>query len=94
MIYVADSQSNKKNNPGFTRGIRVGRVKDGKDGKVTAFIPDTMMTPESDDHYANSSALPMSDTSGSEGVVPDAKGNIYGSAVGQQTLTKYVPAKH
>jgi streptogramin lyase len=94
VIYAADSQSNKKNNPGFTRGIRVGRVKDGKDGKITAFIPDTMATPESDEHYANSSALPMSDTSGAEGVVADAKGNIYGAAVGQQTLTKYVLVKH
>lgn len=92
-IYVADSQSNKKNNPGFTRGIRVGKVKDGKNGKVTAFIPDTMPTPENDDRYANTSALPMSDTSGAEGVVIDAKGNIYGAVVGQQKFIKYTPAK-
>ena len=36
VIYVADSQSNEKNNPGFKQGIRIGSVKDGK---VTAFIP-------------------------------------------------------
>lgn len=36
MIYVADSQSDEKTNPGFKRGIRIG---DTKDGKVTAFIP-------------------------------------------------------
>jgi DNA-binding beta-propeller fold protein YncE len=36
MIYVADSQSGEKNNPGFRQGIRMGSVKDGK---VTAFIP-------------------------------------------------------
>jgi sugar lactone lactonase YvrE len=35
-IYVADSQSNDKTNPGFQQGIRIGSVKDGK---VTAFIP-------------------------------------------------------
>jgi len=35
-IYVADSQSDEKTNPGFKRGIRIG---DTKDGKVTAFIP-------------------------------------------------------
>jgi NHL repeat len=35
-IYVADSQSDDKTNPGFTRGIRIGNVKDGK---VEAFIP-------------------------------------------------------
>jgi len=91
VIYTADSQSNKKNNPGFTRGIRIGKVSDGK---VRAFIPDDMPTPENDDHYTNSSGLPMSDTSGAEGVVADAKGNIYAAVVGQQKLIKYSPAKH
>jgi DNA-binding beta-propeller fold protein YncE len=37
MIYVADSQSTERNNPGFKQGIRIGSVKDGK---VTAFIPE------------------------------------------------------
>lgn len=36
IIYVADSQSNEKNNPGYQQGIRIASVKDGK---VTAFIP-------------------------------------------------------
>jgi NHL repeat len=36
MIYVADSQSDDKTNPGFKQGIRIGSVKDGK---VSAFIP-------------------------------------------------------
>jgi uncharacterized protein YjiK len=36
----------------------------------------------------------MSDTSGAEGVVADAKGNIYAAVVGQQKLIKYSPAKH
>jgi sugar lactone lactonase YvrE len=34
-IYVADSQSNPTNNPGFREGIRIGNTKDGK---VMAFI--------------------------------------------------------
>jgi sugar lactone lactonase YvrE len=38
MIYVADSQSSDKLNPGFKQGIRVGNVKDGK---VTAFIEES-----------------------------------------------------
>ena len=29
-IYVADSQSNAKLNPGFKRGIRIGSAKDGR----------------------------------------------------------------
>jgi sugar lactone lactonase YvrE len=37
MIYVADTQSNERNNPGVKQGIRIGSVKDGK---VTAFIPE------------------------------------------------------
>jgi len=37
-IYVADSTSSEKTNPGFQQGIRVGSAKDGK---VTAFIPET-----------------------------------------------------
>jgi DNA-binding beta-propeller fold protein YncE len=35
-IYVSDSQSDDKTNPGFKQGIRIGSVKDGK---VVAFIP-------------------------------------------------------
>ncbi len=38
MIYVADSQSTEKTNPGFKQGIRIGSAKDGK---VTAFIEET-----------------------------------------------------
>jgi sugar lactone lactonase YvrE len=37
-LYVADSQSDEKTNPGFHQGIRVGSVKDGK---VIAYIPET-----------------------------------------------------
>jgi hypothetical protein len=36
LIYVADSQSDDKTNPGFQQGIRIGSVKDGN---VVAFIP-------------------------------------------------------
>ena len=35
-IYVTDSQSDDKTNPGFKQGIRIGSVKDGT---VAAFIP-------------------------------------------------------
>jgi hypothetical protein len=39
VLYVADSQSTQQNNPGFQQGIRIGSAKDGK---VTAFIPETV----------------------------------------------------
>ncbi len=38
IIYVSDSQSDAKTNPGFGQGIRVGTAKDGK---VVAYIPET-----------------------------------------------------
>ncbi len=38
VLYVADSQSSEKLNPGYRQGIRIGSVKDGK---VTAFIEET-----------------------------------------------------
>jgi DNA-binding beta-propeller fold protein YncE len=37
VLYVADSQSNERTNPGFKQGIRIG---DAKEGKVTAYIPE------------------------------------------------------
>jgi sugar lactone lactonase YvrE len=75
VLYVADSESNRKTNPGWKRGIRIGSVKDGK---VTAFIPDPEPDPE------------RVITSGAEGVAADARGNIYGAEVGTRALKKYV----
>jgi streptogramin lyase len=75
VIYVADSESNSKTNPGGKRGIRVGSAKDGK---VTAFIPDPEPDPE------------KVVTSGSEGVAADAQGNVYGAEVGPRALKRYV----
>ena len=75
VLYVADSESNSKVNPGFKRGTRVGSAKDGK---VTAFIPDPEPDPE------------KVVTSAAEGVAGDAKGNIYGAEVGPRALKKYV----
>jgi streptogramin lyase len=37
-MYVSDSQSDAKTNPGFGQGIRIGSAKDGK---VAAYIPET-----------------------------------------------------
>ena len=75
VIYVADSESNNKVNPGWKRGIRVGSAKDGK---VTGFIPDTEPDPE------------KVVTSNAEGVAADAQGNVYGAEVGPRALKRYV----
>jgi streptogramin lyase len=77
-IYVADSQSNAAQNPGFTRGVRIGSAKDGK---LAAFIPDTHPDPD------------QTHTAGAEGVSADASGNIYVGDVTGMELQKYVRSK-
>ena len=74
-MIVADSQSNAKQNPGYTRGIRVGSAKDGK---VTALIPFAEPDPEKNNN------------AGVEGVAIDARGNVYGAEVSTEALKKYV----
>lgn len=78
ILYCADSESNATwaGNPGWTRGIRIGTIKDG--GWVTGFIPD----PVEDQDKAG--------TSGAEGVAADAEGNVYGAEVGPRMLRKYI----
>ena len=75
MLYIADSESNWRRNPGFKRGIRIARVSDGL---VVAFIPD----PEPDQDNAGTSAA--------EGVAIDNEGNVYGAEVGPRALRKHV----
>jgi sugar lactone lactonase YvrE len=83
MLYVADSESTDKEgygyNPGWKRGIRIGSAKDGV---VTAFIPDPLVS---------AGALPA--TSAAEGVAVDADGVIYGAEVGSKSLKRYVKTK-
>ncbi|MEQ8858121.1 MAG: peptidyl-alpha-hydroxyglycine alpha-amidating lyase family protein [Pseudomonadales bacterium] len=76
ILYVADSESNYRRNPGWKRGIRIGSVEDGF---VDAFIPDP--EPNQDE----------SGTSGAEGVAVDGMGNVYGAEVGPRQVIKYVP---
>src|SRR5437667_883723 len=76
-MVVADSQSNSKQNPGYTRGIRIGNARDGK---VDAMIPFVEADPEKNNN------------AGVEGVAVDAKGNVYGAEVSTEMLKKYVKA--
>jgi sugar lactone lactonase YvrE len=76
MLYSADSESGSVNQAhgAWTRGIRIGSVKDGK---VIAFIPD----PQKD---------LKTGTLAAEGVAVDSQGNIYGAEVGPRKLQKYI----
>ena len=76
VLYSADSESNERRNPGWTRGIRIGSARDGF---VTASIPDPEPDPDN------------SGTSGAEGVAVDAAGNVYAAEVGPRALKMYVP---
>ncbi len=75
-LYVADSESKSvsRNHQDWLRGIRIGSLKD-KDRTVTAFIPD----PSPD----------ATGTSAAEGVVVDAKGNVFGAEVGPKRVSRY-----
>jgi DNA-binding beta-propeller fold protein YncE len=78
-LYVSDSHSNSKLNPGFTRGITIGSAKDGT---LTAFIVD----PDVDQADLNR-------ISGASGITADDDGTIYAADVGSHNLRKYVKAK-
>ena len=77
MLYAADSESGRvaPDRTAWTRGIRIGSIKDGPTGKIRAFIPDPEKTPTS--------------TSSAEGVAVDRAGNIYGAEVGQRAIKRY-----
>jgi sugar lactone lactonase YvrE len=74
-MYVADSQSNATQNPGYRRGIYIGSAKTGK---VTAFIPNTTGT----DPDKNTNE-------GNEGVAADSHGNIYAGDATNNIFTKF-----
>ena len=77
-IYVADSESNTTQNPGFRRGLRIGSAKDGR---VAALIPDPEPVKEGTGPGTGSAA---------EGVAADADGNVYGAEVDARKLMRYV----
>jgi DNA-binding beta-propeller fold protein YncE len=74
VIYTADSESTERVHPGWQRGIRIGRLADGK---VTMFIP-PHATPNAPDGAMG------------EGIAVDAAGNIFTAEAQLRGLTKYV----
>lgn len=78
MLYGADSESGSVEpaRKDWKRGIRIGSIKDGKNGRILAFIPD----PDPGTRG----------TLAAEGVAVDKAGNVYGAEVGPRALKKYV----
>jgi DNA-binding beta-propeller fold protein YncE len=77
-IYVADSESDLVNNPGWEQGIRIG---DAKTGWVTAFILDQGGNPNTQTG------------SGPEFVTADRHGNVFGGEPRPRVLRKYVKVR-
>ncbi len=75
-LYVSDSYSNARINPGFKRGIYIGSAITGE---VKEFIPD----PDLDRQEALN-------ISGASGIAADDEGTVYAADVGPQRLRKYV----
>ena len=76
ILYVTDSTSNARNNPGRQRGIYIGSAIDGS---VTAFIPD----PDLDQQEQNR-------ISGASGITADKEGSVYAADVGPHRVRKYL----
>jgi streptogramin lyase len=69
-IYVADSQSDAKRNPGFKRGIRIGSAKDGS---VQALIPGVGPEPDKETVPEGVAADAMGNVYGAETSANDLK---------------------
>jgi streptogramin lyase len=83
MLYAADSESGSVEpaRPDWQRGIRIGSVRDGRDGKIQVFIPDPFVPPAGERARGTLAA---------EGVAADRNGVVYGAEVGPRALKRYV----
>jgi DNA-binding beta-propeller fold protein YncE len=81
MLYAADSESGSVNpaHGEWKRGIRIGSIRDGRDGKIRYFIPDPSTAARG--------------TLAAEGVAVDAAGNVFGAEVGPSQIRRYVMKK-
>jgi DNA-binding beta-propeller fold protein YncE len=74
-IYVADSESDNLQNPGWEMGIRIG---DGRSGWISAFIQNPRGDPR------------VVEGTGAEFVAIDPDGNLYGGEPKTRLIQKYV----
>jgi len=74
-IYVADSESDNVENPGWEMGIRIGEVKSG-------WVNNFVLTPFADPNVIGGV--------GAEFVAVDAEGNMYGGEPMGRTIQKYI----
>jgi sugar lactone lactonase YvrE len=88
LLYAIDSESGARLNPGWRKGVRIGRASDGE---VLYFIPphyieDTFLFPSGITVYSEGAA--------GDGVTVDAVGNVYAGEVGTGNpvvgITKYI----
>ena len=88
LLYAIDSESGQRLNPGWRKGVRIGRASDGE---VLYFIPphhieDELLFPSGITVYSEGAA--------GDGVTVDADGNIYAAEVGTGNpivgITKYI----
>jgi sugar lactone lactonase YvrE len=76
VLYVTDSTTNSRNNPGRKRGIYIGSAVTGE---VTAFIPDPDLE-----------AQDRNGISGASGITADVQGHVYAADVGPKRIRKYL----
>jgi len=77
-IFVADSESNNVQNPGWEMGIRIGEAK-------TGWVHEFILYPWGDPRGTIGN--------GAEFVAVDGEGNVYGGEPAPRNLKKYVRVK-
>jgi DNA-binding beta-propeller fold protein YncE len=76
LLYVSDSYSNARINPGFRRGIYIGSA-------ITGVVSEFIADPDLDRQE-------QLNITGASGIAADVEGTIYAADVGPQRLRKYV----
>jgi sugar lactone lactonase YvrE len=88
LLYAIDSESGTRLNPGWRKGVRIGRASDGE---VLYFIPPHFI----EDSFLFPSGITVySEGAAGDGIAVDADGNIYAGEVGTGNpivgITQYI----